>query len=167
MVQRPPDVARCAFRNTVRRTPRAGLGHAIIACASVHCANTVQAGVQIRFQFCAHAHVRIHFVPSSLIVQPVLHNAHLAAPSTGHFRPVCARPFLHVHVFPTEIRYEKVHNQLRICRLDCFMKIRTNTLSFVVVDSKTGVACLALCSAIHRTIRGSLCYAVLARARIS
>ena len=52
-------------------------------------------------------HVRMHPVLSWLIVHPVLHDLHLAAPSTEQSPPLSAKPSLHVHVFAANGMAEK------------------------------------------------------------
>ena len=50
---------------------------------------------------CNDAHVRIHWFPAWLRVNPALHDAHLTAPLTGQAVPVCPTPLLHVQAFAT------------------------------------------------------------------
>ena len=50
-------------------------------------------------RLCAPKYVRMHSVLWRLMVHPVLHAAHFAAPSTRQPGPISATPLLHAHTF--------------------------------------------------------------------
>ena len=102
VVDRPPSVAGLAVGGTVHRTIRASLCHTIFAFADIPYTGG-KYEIVFLFYFCTgYSYVQEHFVLSFLIVHPVLHDAHFEAPSTGQPWPVCATPFLHVHVLAAE-----------------------------------------------------------------
>ena len=47
----------------------------------------------------------MHLVLAAVIVHPMLHDLHFAAPFTEQPRPVSATPLLHVQVFTTQTQH--------------------------------------------------------------
>ena len=104
VANRPAGVTRYAHSRAVHRTVRADWRNAVLTCAGIHCGDgTHRKHDYHNFCVCSAmqncTHVLIHFAPSPLIIQPMLHDAHLTAPLTGQAAPVCPTPLLHVHMF--------------------------------------------------------------------
>ena len=86
-------------------------------------------------------YLRVHCVLSRLAVHPVLHDVHLAAPSTGHSTPVFATPFWHAHELSANAQHK------RTCSRQYFIGDRhvkkdtlTNALRPGIIDCPSGFA---------------------------
>ena len=124
----------------------------------VHTFSTKARYLTSQDSFCACSYMQscveipIHLVLSWLIVQPVLHTKHLAAPFTVQSAPVCGNPLSHTHAFTTKARQTTsawVYHAL--AHTASASATRTNAFCSVLATRKAAVTNHALRGAVHIT----------------